>query len=70
MTTLFHRIFTDHPSAVGESYVAHMLFAGRFALQLMAAGLAALVHALVPCLFERTASHLIKKMYLATQERG
>ena len=64
------RLFLDHPRSVDESYFEHLLFAGGFALRLVGAGLAALVHALVPCLFEKTASNMIAKMYAKTSNRS
>ena len=67
---MFGRLFMDHPRSVGESYFEHLLFAGGFALRLLAAGLAALVHALIPCLFEKTASNMIAKMYAKTSNRS
>ena len=60
---MFGRLFLDHPRSVDESYFEHLLFAGGFALRLLGAGLAALVHALVPCLFEKTASQMITQMH-------
>ena len=48
----------------------------RFALLLLGAGLAALMHAIIPALFETTASSIIKKLYAemmsrsATPQRG
>ena len=67
---MFGRLFMDHPRSVGESYFEHLLFAGGFALRLLGAGLAALVHALIPCLFEKTASNMIAKMYAKTSDRS
>ena len=67
---MFGRLFMDHPRSVGESYFEHLLFAGGFALCLLGAGLAALVHALIPCLFEKTASNMIAKMYAKTSNRS
>jgi len=60
---MFGRLFLDHPRSVDESYFEHFLFAGGFALRLLAAGVAALVHSVIPCLFEKTASQMIKQMY-------
>lgn len=60
--------FTEHPASVGESYLGHFAFALKFAGKLFCAGGAALVHALVPALFETTASRLIKEM-VADMER-
>ena len=67
---MFGRLFMDHPRSVDESYFEHLLFAGGFALRLLGAGLAALVHALIPCLFEKTASNMIAKMYAKTSNRS
>ena len=67
---MFGRLFLDHPHSVDESYFEHLLFAGGFALRLVGAGLAALVHALVPCLFEKTASNMIAKMYAKISNRS
>ena len=64
------RIFLDHPRSVDESYLEHMAFAGKFSAKLVAAGFAAFVHALIPCLFQKTASRLIAEMYQATPNRG
>ncbi len=55
--------FTTHPASVDETYFEHMLFAGRFSLRLFGAAFAALVHAVLPFLFEKTASQLIRKMH-------
>ncbi|MCO4840257.1 DUF6356 family protein [Ascidiaceihabitans sp.] len=60
---MFGRLFLDHPRSVDESYFEHLLFAGGFALRLLGAGLAALVHAMIPCLFEKTASQMITQMH-------
>jgi hypothetical protein len=50
------KAFTEHPASVGESYTEHMAAAGGFGRDLILAGLACLVHALLPFLFVRTAS--------------
>jgi hypothetical protein len=52
-------LFTDHPASVDESYTEHMRVAGSFAGSLAIAAGAALVHAVVPCLCEKTASRRI-----------
>lgn len=62
MTDRLLRAFTDHPASVGESYWQHLAFALGFAAKLLLAGLAALVHALLPFLFKTTASRLIAEM--------
>jgi hypothetical protein len=67
---MLQRIFLAHPATVDESFFEHMLFALRFAASLFAAAFAALVHAFVPCLFEKTASRIIAQLYARTQNRG
>lgn len=62
MTRVFQRVFMNHPRAVDETYFEHMRFAGWFAARLFAAGCAAMVHALIPCLFEKTAGRMIREM--------
>jgi hypothetical protein len=63
MRTTFERIFIAHPHSVDEDYLAHAGVALRFAMLLLGAGLAALVHAVIPALFETTASSTIKKLH-------
>jgi len=53
------RAFTDHPASVGESYREHLGRATCFGLRMMFAGIACLVHGVLPFLFERTGSRAI-----------
>ena len=48
--------FTAHPHSVGETYAEHLRFAFAYGLRMTLGGLAALLHAVFPFLFERTAS--------------
>lgn len=57
------RLFFAHPRSVGESYLQHNAFALRIAGRLLVAGMAALVHAIVPCLCETTASRIVLAMH-------
>lgn len=59
----FIRGFVDHPASVDETYMQHALFALTFAAKLFVASLVAFVHALVPPLFETTASRMIRAMH-------
>ena len=63
------RLFTDHPASVDESYMEHAVFAARFALTLFAAAAAALIHALIPALFEKTASRMVADLHHRLQNR-
>jgi hypothetical protein len=63
------RLFTEHPDAVGESYVEHMGVALSFAGPLAVAALAALVHAFLPFLCVTTASTTVKRLYARMTNR-
>lgn len=60
---MLDRYFLAHPRTVDEDYVTHMGHSLFFARHLLIAGLAALVHAVVPSLFERTGSTRIAMLY-------
>lgn len=56
------RPFTDHPASVGESYGEHMGQAVCFGTRMVFAGLACLVHGVLPFLFVRTGSQTIAEL--------
>ena len=57
------QLFTAHPRGVGESYWQHMASAFSFGLRMCIAGLACMVHALLPFLFTATARNTINKLH-------
>ncbi|MDB4054140.1 DUF6356 family protein [Octadecabacter sp.] len=60
--SLLDRWFLAHTSSVDETYVQHMHFALGFAFWLIAAGIAALVHAVFPAMCQTTASRILRKL--------
>ena len=66
----FLSAFRDHPASVGETYPEHMAFALRFGARLFCAGAAAFIHALIPALFETTASDKVRAMHAEIEGRG
>jgi hypothetical protein len=54
--------FTSHPEAVGETYGEHMGVAWSFGFTLIGAGLACLIHGLLPFAFERTGSNTVRRL--------
>lgn len=70
MTRTWQSIFVDHPQSVDETYFEHMRFAGAFAVRLLLASCAALIHAIIPCLFEKTASQMISAMHQRLTRRS
>jgi hypothetical protein len=67
------RLLTEHPRTVGETYFEHMGVACRFSGRLLLAGLACLVHGLLPFLCTRTGSSTVSALYaemVAHRQRG
>ncbi|MCF6764730.1 DUF6356 family protein [Thiotrichales bacterium 19S3-7] len=64
--------FTDHPNSIGESYFKHMQNALSFGSYLIYAGIACVVHALLPFLFKDTATNQLAKLVnkLSVGKRG
>jgi hypothetical protein len=60
---MFQHAFTAHPRTVGETYLQHQRAAFYYAGSLFLAGLAAIIHGLVPCLFEHTASSMVTRLH-------
>ena len=57
------RLFAEHPASVDETYGQHLLHASSFGTRMIVAGLACLVHGLLPFLFERTGSTAITELH-------
>jgi hypothetical protein len=55
--------FTAHLSNIGESYGQHFLHAIYYFVMLLTAAICALIHAILPFLFEKIASQSISKLY-------
>ena len=52
-------LLTRHPREIGESYAEHASHAMYIGTRMIAAGLACLVHAMLPGLFVRTATRAV-----------
>jgi hypothetical protein len=48
---------------VGETYAEHFAMSMSFSWRLLAAAFAAFIHALLPFLFEKTASGIIRELH-------
>lgn len=57
------RSFREHPASVGETYFGHLLQASAFGLRMMFAGLACIVHGLLPFLCITTGSDAMKALH-------
>ncbi len=60
---MFRRLFLDHPETVGESYAEHFGVAGRFGVTMIAGGIGALVHAVVPALCKTRGSDTVRELH-------
>ena len=56
------RAFTEHPASVGETYTEHLFRALCFGTRMVFAGIACLVHGVLPFLFVRTGSRAIAEL--------
>lgn len=66
------RAFTEHPASVGETYAEHMMHAACFGARMVGAGIACMIHALLPFLFVRTGSQAVTELSerMITQRRA
>jgi hypothetical protein len=60
-----HNPFTAHPHSVGETYLEHGLFAGRYGVKMTLGGLAAVLHGVFPFLFQTTGSRITRELNAA-----
>lgn len=56
------RVLLAHPRTVGESYTEHAGIASRFGATMIVGGVKCLVHAILPAVFERSASDCVAKL--------
>ncbi len=56
-------LLTDHPASVGETYMEHMAHATGFGTSLILAGIACLIHGLIPVWFVSTGSNTIRRLH-------
>lgn len=57
------RLFVDHPRSLGMSWLEHGAGALRIGGEMMAAGAACIVHALIPGLFTQTAGRTVERLH-------
>lgn len=64
------KLFTAHPKSVDETYLTHLKFASNSGLKLIYAGIACIIHSLLPFLFKTTASNTVLRMNQSMSSRG
>ncbi|MBB6123698.1 DUF6356 family protein [Sphingobium subterraneum] len=60
---MLDRLFLDHPRAVRESYGEHFVAACGFGAAMIVGGIACVLHAVVPALFVRTGSDVVRRLH-------
>ena len=60
---VLNKLFLDHPHSLGMSWGNHGAGALKVGFQLIAAGCAAIIHALIPGVFGETASGVVTRVY-------
>ena len=63
------RLFVDHPRSLGMTWAGHGAGAIKIGAELIGAGCAAMVHAVVPALFTETAGKTVTRIYDHIQSR-
>jgi len=63
------RLFVDHPRSLGMTWAGHGIGAVKIGAELIGAGCAAIVHAIVPGVFTETAGRTVTRIYDHIQSR-
>jgi hypothetical protein len=63
------RLFIEHPHSLGMSWAGHGFGAVKIGVELLGAGLACMVHAVVPGVFTQTAGKTVARIYDHIQAR-
>jgi|TARA_E500000081_G_scaffold29477_1_gene33141 hypothetical protein len=63
------KIFTQHPKSNGETYFEHMRCAAYYGFRMVISGLAAIVHSILPFIFETAASDCAKMVNKEVERR-
>ena len=57
------QLFLDHPASVGETYWQHFASAMSFCVTMLLAALCCAIHALLPFVFQKSASKIIASLH-------
>ena len=60
---LIQRLSLEHSESLGKPYLEHLFQASYFGVRMLVAGLACLVHAVLPCLFKTTGRSPISELH-------
>jgi hypothetical protein len=63
------RLFVDHPRSLGMSWFNHGAGALRIGGEMIGAGIACVIHAIIPGLFTETAGRTVERLHRDMLER-
>jgi Family of unknown function (DUF6356) len=66
---MLDRLFLDHPRSLGMSWLEHGFGAARIGGEMIGAGAACIIHALVPAMFTQTAGRTVERLHDHMLER-
>ena len=66
---IVNRLFFEHPRSLGMGWGTHGIGAVKIGAELVGAGCAAIVHAVVPGIFTETAGRTVARIYDHIQSR-
>lgn len=66
---IVNRMFLDHPASVDETYIEHLSAASGFGGRMILAGVACIIHGLIPGLFTHAASDQIRALCQEMESR-
>ena len=61
--SVFRSLFVEHPASVNETYLEHLVSALSFGTTMLAAGVACMVHGLLPAVFVTRGSDTIYALH-------
>ena len=61
--SVFRRLFVEHPASVDETYLQHFITAVSFGTAMIVAGVACMVHGLLPAVFVTRGSDTIYALH-------
>jgi hypothetical protein len=61
--SLFRSLFIEHPASVDETYLQHFISALSFGARMIVAGVACMVHGVLPAVFVTRGSDTIRTLH-------
>ncbi len=66
---MIHKLFTEHPKSVNETYWQHFRCAFKYGIMMIIGGSCCVIHAVLPLFFKKTASTINTQIYQDLKRR-